>query len=145
MSLNIVAAWPIAIVAVSDRRVSDFGSKKALTNRSTKMTIFGCADAHGLIVYNGIGWDDESRDHERADLARWWIGNGEVERHERTDHRHAPRRRVERQYRRTYAERPDVAAHPVELPVRRGSRVGWTRTGQLPRRSVPAGETELER
>src|SRR5437016_5590354 len=58
MSLNIVAAWPIAIVAVSDRRVSDFGSKKALTNRSTKMTIFGCADAHGVIVYNGIGLDD---------------------------------------------------------------------------------------
>ncbi len=26
MSLNIVAAWPIAIVGVSDRRVSDFGS-----------------------------------------------------------------------------------------------------------------------
>ena len=59
MSLNIVAAWPIAIVGVSDRRVSDFGSKKTLTNRSTKMTVFGCADAHGLIVYNGIGWDDE--------------------------------------------------------------------------------------
>jgi hypothetical protein len=58
MSLNIVAAWPIGIVGVSDRRVSDFGSKKALTNRSTKMTVFGCADAHGLIVYNGIGWDD---------------------------------------------------------------------------------------
>jgi hypothetical protein len=59
MSLNIIAAWPIAIVGVSDRRVSDFGSKKALTNRSTKMTVFGCADAHGVIVYNGIGWDDE--------------------------------------------------------------------------------------
>jgi hypothetical protein len=59
MSLNIVAAWPTAIIGVSDRRVSDFGSKNTLTNRSTKMTVFGCANAHGLIVYNGIGWDDE--------------------------------------------------------------------------------------
>ena len=25
------------------------------------MTVFGCADAHGLIVYNGIGWDDDKR------------------------------------------------------------------------------------
>jgi hypothetical protein len=59
MSLNIVAAWPIAIVGVSDRRVTQFVSKKARTNRSTKMTVFGCADAHGLIVYNGIGSDDD--------------------------------------------------------------------------------------
>lgn len=54
MSLNIFAAWPIAIVGVSDRRVSDFGSKKALTNRSTKMTVFGCADAHVLRAIDGL-------------------------------------------------------------------------------------------
>lgn len=59
MSLNIIAAWPIAIVAVSDRRLTDFVSKAIRTNRSTKMTVFGCADAHGVIVYNGIGLDDE--------------------------------------------------------------------------------------
>lgn len=59
MSCNIVSAWPIAIVGISDRRVTEFVSKKPKTNRSTKMTLFGCADAHGLIVYNGIGMDDE--------------------------------------------------------------------------------------
>jgi hypothetical protein len=59
MSLNIVAAWPIAIVAVSDRRLTDFVSKAIRTNRSTKMTVFGCADAHGVVVYNGVGLDDE--------------------------------------------------------------------------------------
>ncbi len=57
MSLNLVTAWPIAIVAVSDRRLTDFISRKVTTNRSTKMTVFGCADAHGVIVYNGIGTD----------------------------------------------------------------------------------------
>jgi hypothetical protein len=59
MSLNMVAVWPLAIVAVSDRRVTDFVSKVIRTNRSTKMTVFGCADAHGAVVYNGIGVDDE--------------------------------------------------------------------------------------
>jgi hypothetical protein len=57
MSLNLVTAWPIAIVAVSDRRLTDFVSKKTTTNRSTKMTVFGCSDAHGVVVYNGIGTD----------------------------------------------------------------------------------------
>jgi hypothetical protein len=59
MSLNIVAVWPLAIVAVSDRRLTNFVSKRITTNRSTKMTIFGCADAHGVVVYNGIGLDIE--------------------------------------------------------------------------------------
>jgi hypothetical protein len=45
MSLNIIAAWPIAIVAVSDRRLTGFASERIQTNRSTKMTVFGCADA----------------------------------------------------------------------------------------------------
>lgn len=58
MSLNIVAAWPGAIVCVSDRRLTDFATGKVLTNRSTKMVLFSCSDAHGAIVYNGIGWDD---------------------------------------------------------------------------------------
>jgi hypothetical protein len=59
MSLNLVTAWPVAIVAVSDRRVSEFVSKRISTNRSTKMTVFGCANAHGVVVYNGIGLDDD--------------------------------------------------------------------------------------
>jgi len=58
MSLNEVAAWPVSIVCVSDRRLVDLVTGKIRTNRSTKMTIFGCADAHGVIVYNGIGMDD---------------------------------------------------------------------------------------
>ncbi len=49
----------MAIVGVSDRRLTGFVSKNILTNRSTKMTVFGCADAHGIVVYNGIGLDDE--------------------------------------------------------------------------------------
>ncbi|MBZ5598434.1 MAG: hypothetical protein LAN83_08930 [Acidobacteriia bacterium] len=59
MSVNIIAAWPIAIVGVSDRRLTGFVSGKMHTNRSTKMTVFGCADAHGVVVYNGIGMDDQ--------------------------------------------------------------------------------------
>ena len=58
MSLNIIATWPAAIVAVSDRRVTDFLTK-AITNRSTKLTVFGCSDAHGVVAYNGIGTDDK--------------------------------------------------------------------------------------
>jgi hypothetical protein len=30
-----------------------------MTNRSTKMTVFGCADAHGVVTYNGVGLDDD--------------------------------------------------------------------------------------
>ena len=58
MSFNVVAAWPLAIVCASDRRLVNLISGNILTNRSTKMTIFGCSDAHGVIVYNGIGADD---------------------------------------------------------------------------------------
>jgi hypothetical protein len=59
MSSNVAVASPFPIVCVSDRRVVDFNSGKVRTNRSTKMTVFGCADAHGVIVYNGIGVDDD--------------------------------------------------------------------------------------
>lgn len=59
MSSNLVAAWPYGIVCASDRRLVDLLSGRIRTNRSTKMTVFGCADAHGVIVYNGIGMDDE--------------------------------------------------------------------------------------
>lgn len=61
MSLNIVAAWPLAIVGVSDRRLTGFTSKAIQTNRSTKVTVFGCSDAHGVIVYNGIGMDQDGQ------------------------------------------------------------------------------------
>ena len=59
MSLNVVAVWPLAIVAVSDRRLTGFVSNQPDTNRSTKLTVFGGADSHGIIVYNGIGRDDK--------------------------------------------------------------------------------------
>lgn len=59
MSFNVVAAWPLAIVCASDRRLVDLVSGRVRTNRSTKITLFGCADAHGLIAYNGIGMDDD--------------------------------------------------------------------------------------
>lgn len=59
MSINIIASWPAAIVAVADRRLTDFVSRKIRTNRSTKITVFKCSDAHGVVVYNGIGMDDD--------------------------------------------------------------------------------------
>ena len=59
MSFNVTVAWPLAIICASDRRLVDLRSGKIRTNRSTKMTLFGCSDAHGVIVYNGIGMDDE--------------------------------------------------------------------------------------
>jgi len=50
------------MISVSDRRVTGLVSEKQIkTNRSTKMTVFGCADAHGVIVYNGIGMDDAGK------------------------------------------------------------------------------------
>jgi hypothetical protein len=52
---------PIGIICVSDRRLTGLGSGAIKTNRSTKMTVFGCADAHGVIVYNGIGMDDAGK------------------------------------------------------------------------------------
>jgi hypothetical protein len=58
MSCNLTVSWPAALICVSDRRLTNLVSRKISTNRSTKMTIFGCADAHGVIVYNGIGLDD---------------------------------------------------------------------------------------
>lgn len=61
MSSNLTAAWPFGIFCVSDRRLTGLVSGTIKTNRSTKMTVFGCADAHGVIVYNGIGMDDAGR------------------------------------------------------------------------------------
>jgi hypothetical protein len=61
MSLNVVAAWPLAIVCASDRRLVSLESGKIITNRATKLILFGCHDAHGIITYNGIGRDDSFR------------------------------------------------------------------------------------
>ena len=58
MSANLTVAWPSGMICVSDRRLTGLVSGDIKTNRSTKMTVFGCADAHGVIVYNGIGMDD---------------------------------------------------------------------------------------
>jgi hypothetical protein len=58
MSANLTAAWPLGMISVSDRRLTGFASGEIRTNRSTKMTVFACADAHGIIAYNGIGMDD---------------------------------------------------------------------------------------
>jgi hypothetical protein len=61
MSSNLTMTLPIGIICVSDRRLTGLGSGAIKTNRSTKMTVFGCADAHGVIVYNGIGMDDAGK------------------------------------------------------------------------------------
>jgi hypothetical protein len=61
MSQNVNLAYPFAIIVVSDRRLSAMGKGGTLTERSTKLTGFACADAKGTIGYNGIGWDDDSK------------------------------------------------------------------------------------
>jgi len=61
MSCNLTIAFPFGIICVSDRRLTGLEAKKIKTNRSTKMTVFGCADAYGTIVYNGIGSDDAGK------------------------------------------------------------------------------------
>jgi hypothetical protein len=61
MSANLTVIWPFGMISVSDRRLTGFASGKISTNRSTKMTVFGCSDAHGVIVYNGIGMDDDGK------------------------------------------------------------------------------------
>jgi hypothetical protein len=58
MTCNIVSAWPYGIMGVSDRRLTGLVAGDIRTNRSTKITVFRCADAHGVIVYNGIGADE---------------------------------------------------------------------------------------
>jgi hypothetical protein len=60
-SANLTAVWPLGMISVSDRRLTGLDSGQIKTNRSTKMTVFGCADAHGVIVYNGIGMDDAGK------------------------------------------------------------------------------------
>jgi hypothetical protein len=67
MSSNLTAAWPHGIFCVSDRRLVDLISGKIRTNRSTKMTVFGCSDAYGVITYNGIGSD------ENGDTPNQWL------------------------------------------------------------------------
>lgn len=59
MSLNINLAYPLSIVTTSDRRITRTGNGQVLSERSTKLTAFACADAKGTITYNGIGWDDD--------------------------------------------------------------------------------------
>lgn len=61
MSANLTVVWPLGMISVSDCRLTGFASGKISTNRSTKMTVFGCSDAHGVIVYNAIGMDDEGK------------------------------------------------------------------------------------
>jgi hypothetical protein len=61
MSSNLTMTLPVGILCVSDRRLTGLGSVAVKTNRSTKMTVFGCADAHGVIMYNGIGMDDDGK------------------------------------------------------------------------------------
>lgn len=61
MSANLTVAWPFGMISVSDRRLTGFASGQIKSNRSTKMTVFGCADAHGVMVYNGIGMDDAGK------------------------------------------------------------------------------------
>jgi hypothetical protein len=61
MSANLTVVWQSGMISVSDRRLTGFVSGQINTNRSTKMTVFGCADAHGVIVYNGIGTDDDGK------------------------------------------------------------------------------------
>jgi hypothetical protein len=58
---NLTLALPPGIICVSDRRLTGLGSGRIRTSRSMKMTVFGCADAHGVIVYNGIGMDDAGK------------------------------------------------------------------------------------
>jgi hypothetical protein len=58
MTSNALAAWPYGIIGVSDRRLTGLIAGEIRTNRSTKMTVFECADARGVIVYNGIGTDE---------------------------------------------------------------------------------------
>jgi hypothetical protein len=58
VSSNVTAAWPYSIVCASDRRLTGLRSGEILTNRSTKLSVFGCEDAHGVVTYNGIGSDD---------------------------------------------------------------------------------------
>lgn len=57
MSANLTLSWPAGLICVSDRRLTDLVTRKITTNRCTKMTLFACADAYGVIVYNGIGPD----------------------------------------------------------------------------------------
>jgi hypothetical protein len=37
--------------------LTDFASKKGQIAQ-LKIIVFGCSDAHGVVVYNGIGMDD---------------------------------------------------------------------------------------
>jgi hypothetical protein len=65
MSANLAVTWPLGMISVSDRQLTGLVAGEIKTNRSTKMTVLGCADAHGVIVYNGIGMDDDGKTPKR--------------------------------------------------------------------------------
>ncbi|MEQ1946257.1 MAG: hypothetical protein ABL995_03660 [Bryobacteraceae bacterium] len=80
MSLSITAVWPHGIIAASDRRLVSMSTGQIVTNRSTKMVLFGCEDAHGVISYTGIGADDAGLSPsfwlmEAQDLAKIFEGS----------------------------------------------------------------------
>lgn len=55
MTLNITVASPRFVICATDRRLINVNTKRIATEQSTKLTLFYCKDAVGLIVYNGIG------------------------------------------------------------------------------------------
>jgi len=55
MSLNITVLTSRFIVCTTDRRLVFAKTGKIVSERSTKLTVFSCSDAVGLITYNGIG------------------------------------------------------------------------------------------
>jgi hypothetical protein len=55
MSLNFTVASAKFILCTTDRRLTNLKTGEVVSERSTKLTHFTCADATGLITYNGIG------------------------------------------------------------------------------------------
>ena len=55
MSLNISVATMAYLVCATDRRLTIQPSGQVLTEQSTKLTRFTCADATGFVTYNGVG------------------------------------------------------------------------------------------
>lgn len=56
MTLNLSFVTADYAICVTDRRLS-LPSGGIVSERGNKLTIFGCADAHGFVTYNGIGRD----------------------------------------------------------------------------------------
>ncbi|HWQ87798.1 hypothetical protein [Brevundimonas sp.] len=59
MSFNLTLATGRLVICVTDRRLSSPDGRRIVTERSNKLTVFRCRDAHGLITYNGVGQDFE--------------------------------------------------------------------------------------